>query len=183
MCASGCWHLWKSVVNGVRVMAVGFFSAMAIAIFWNSIQVIRVLPRLTGHRTARLMHLPSAPDHCQLCLRQGPELTRHHLIPRRLHRKKRIREQFDRQTRLGRLLWVCRPCHHMIHSLRNEQQLGLHHNTRESLLAIPELAEFARWLGDKPAGFTPKHRKTKLKQGQSERLCMAHALRRFSTSG
>lgn len=101
---------------------------------------------------------PPRPSQCEICGREVTDLTQHHLIPRRLHRKKRFRRDFSRQELEERVCWVCRPCHNMIHHVRGEQQLGLYHNTPESLLAIPELAEFARWLSTKPPGFVPKKR-------------------------
>ncbi|XOZ33120.1 hypothetical protein ACMDCT_13010 [Halomonadaceae bacterium KBTZ08] len=99
------------------------------------------------------------PSHCELCGRGVEDLTQHHLIPRRLHRKKRFRKHFSRAELESRVCWVCRPCHNMIHYLRSEQALGLYHNTRESLLAIPELAAFTQWLSTKPAAFVPKKRR------------------------
>ena len=101
---------------------------------------------------------PPRPSQCELCGRAVADLTQHHLIPRRLHRRKRFRKDFAREELEGRICWVCRPCHNMIHYVRSEQQLGLYHNTLESLLAIPELAEFTRWLSSKPPGFVPKKR-------------------------
>jgi len=102
--------------------------------------------------------VPAPPDACELCGRAVPELTRHHLIPRRLHRKKHFQRKYTREEMLGRVLWVCRPCLNAIHRARNEQQLGLHYNTRARLLEIPELQDFVQWLKDKPAGFRPKRR-------------------------
>ncbi|MFE8070752.1 hypothetical protein QQM79_06805 [Marinobacteraceae bacterium S3BR75-40.1] len=107
-----------------------------------------------------MVQLPAQPDHCELCGRPVADLTKHHLIPRRLHRKKHFQRKFAREEMLSRILWVCRPCHNAIHRARNEQQLGMHYNTRERLLEIPELQEFVQWLQDKPAGFVPKrHRR------------------------
>ncbi len=98
------------------------------------------------------------PERCELCRRPVPVLTRHHLIPRRLHRQRRFLRLFPLDEMRSRVLWVCRPCHNAIHHACDEQTLGLYYNTRQALLGLPELRAFADWLGTKSAGFTPKHR-------------------------
>ena len=103
-----------------------------------------------------MLHLPPQPERCELCLRGVAKLTRHHLIPKRLHRKKRFQKLFERDDRITRTLWVCRPCHNAIHQARSEFELGLHFNTRDKLLELEELRTFVEWLKDKPDGFVPK---------------------------
>lgn len=98
---------------------------------------------------------------CQLCGREGVRTTRHHLIPRRTHRLKRIRKRFERADRLGRILHVCRPCHSHIHAVLGEKELAEIYNTRTELLAHPEIAQFVAWMADKPAGFRPTIRRPK----------------------
>ena len=104
------------------------------------------------------MRIPHPTDYCELCNRAGVAVTKHHLIPRGVHRRKRFRKLFDREDRLTRILWVCRPCHNAIHSACSEQELAMHYNTREKLLAIGELRDFVAWIQGKPAGFVPKQR-------------------------
>ncbi len=95
---------------------------------------------------------------CVLCGRGPLPLTRHHLVPRRVHRKPRFRKAFSRQALQQQVILVCRPCHNFIHYCRSEQDLALNHNTLETLRDIPELESFTDWLGQKPAGFVPKAR-------------------------
>jgi len=102
------------------------------------------------------MQLPPQPDRCELCARPVHKLTRHHLIPKRLHRKKRFQKRFSKEELITRTLWVCRPCHSTIHRLFSEQELGETYNTREQLLTDESLREFVHWLSDKPEGFVPK---------------------------
>lgn len=102
------------------------------------------------------MKLPPQPDTCELCGRPVAQLTRHHLIPKHLHRKKRFRKLFSREELITRTLWVCRPCHNAVHRVADEQGLGLYYNTREKLLQNEELTGFVEWLKDKPEGFVPK---------------------------
>ncbi len=103
-----------------------------------------------------MLKLPPQPPCCELCERPVGTLTRHHLIPRYLHRKKRFQKLFTREDLITRTLWVCRPCHNAIHRVRPEYELGLHFNTREKLLEMEELRTFVEWLRDKPEGFVPK---------------------------
>lgn len=98
---------------------------------------------------------------CQLCGRRGVRTTRHHPIPRRTHRLKRIRKRFDRDDRLGRILHICRPCHSHIHAVLGEKELAEMYNTKADLLARPEIAQFVAWIADKPAGFRPAIRRPK----------------------
>ncbi|MGB1835776.1 MAG: hypothetical protein ACPHZA_16040 [Marinobacter adhaerens] len=103
-----------------------------------------------------MLKLPPQPDNCELCERPVARLTRHHLIPKHLHRKKRFRKLFTKEDLITRTLWVCRPCHNAIHKARSEYELGLYFNTREKLLQLEELRAFVEWLRDKPEGFVPK---------------------------
>lgn len=93
---------------------------------------------------------------CELCGRNEPGLTKHHLIPRTRHRNKRVKKLFSRDEMANRVLWVCRPCHHHIHRVLDEKQLALEYNTRDKLLDHPEIRQFVDWLASKPAGFKPR---------------------------
>ncbi|MCD1631514.1 MULTISPECIES: hypothetical protein [Marinobacter] len=103
-----------------------------------------------------MLKLPPQPDNCELCERAVPKLTRHHLIPKHLHRQKRFQKLFSKEELITRTLWVCRPCHNAIHRARSEHELGLYFNTREQLLKLEEVKAFVEWIRDKPAGFVPK---------------------------
>ena len=47
---------------------------------------------------------------CALCRRAATHLTRHHLIPRTVHRRPRTRRKFTRDERL-KVVLLCRACH------------------------------------------------------------------------
>ncbi|MFO7955379.1 hypothetical protein [Thioalkalivibrio sp.] len=83
-------------------------------------------------------------------------LTRHHLIPRKQHRRMRIRRRFSRAEREGRILRVCRPCHDHVHKHFDEQTLAERLNTREALLAEPVIRDFVAWIARHPPGFKPR---------------------------
>jgi hypothetical protein len=105
------------------------------------------------------MMVPGTPPSCcELCGRELGELTRHHLIPRTRHHNRRTRREHAREERLGRLLWVCRPCHNQIHAVFSEKQLADHYHSREALLADEAIARFVDWIRNKPPGFKPQSR-------------------------
>jgi len=87
---------------------------------------------------------PAPADHCELCGREKP-LTFHHLIPRKNHRKRRFRRDFDRDELKSRGLWLCRLCHRQIHRFYSEDELGQRLNSREALLAEPQMLRFLEW--------------------------------------
>ncbi len=87
---------------------------------------------------------PPAPERCELCARAKP-LTFHHLIPRSLHKKRQVRARFDRTERTGRGIWICPLCHRQIHRLYSRRRLAEELNTREALIAEPEMVNFLSW--------------------------------------
>ena len=95
---------------------------------------------------------------CALCGRTGPSLTKHHLIPRAMHGRKWARKRFGREEMQNRVLWLCGPCHRHIHAVLSEPELAREYNTRESLLAHPEIRRFVEWIADKPAGLKVRSR-------------------------
>ncbi len=89
-------------------------------------------------------------DRCELCSREVPELTRHHLVPRMRHRKRSALRRFDlRQMRVG-VAMLCRPCHKQIHVLFSERELEQDYYTLERLRAHPDVGKFLEWIRDKP---------------------------------
>lgn len=101
----------------------------------------------------------SQPLQCELCKRAGQKLTVHHLIPKSKHRKKAVQKLFDKQERLTRVLWVCRPCHSMIHLAASELKLALIYNCKERLIELPMIQEYLQWIKDKPESYMPRVRK------------------------
>jgi len=98
-----------------------------------------------------------APDMTGICAICGREetLTRHHLIPRMQHRKKRNKREFTR-AEVKVTVGICRPCHSQIHVVLTEKELERDYRTAEALLAHPEIAKFAAWMSTKPSGFKPQ---------------------------
>lgn len=81
---------------------------------------------------------------CPFCRRWLP-LTFHHLIPKKLHRRRRFRKDFSRDT-LAQGILICRACHSAIHHRYDEMELATRLNTPASLLADPPLRRHFDWL-------------------------------------
>ncbi len=84
------------------------------------------------------------PKRCELCGRHKP-LSFHHLIPKKTHSKRRFQRLFSKEERTGRGIWVCRLCHRQIHRFFTEVELAESYNTREALVAEPQMASFLAW--------------------------------------
>ena len=81
------------------------------------------------------------PD-CSLC---GVEesASRHHLIPRTVHRNKWFRKTFSKEE-MRQTIPVCGGCHSMVNTL-DEKEIGRNFNTIEKLLAHPKIATYVEW--------------------------------------
>jgi hypothetical protein len=88
---------------------------------------------------------------CELC-RCEEAHNFHHFIPRTLHSNKWFKRRFSReQMREG--LDLCKSCHRAIHDLiPSEKELGRDYNTREKLLAHPQIAEYIKWKRQRRRG-------------------------------
>ena len=89
---------------------------------------------------------------CELCGRAVRELTRHHLIPRSRHKKKRARKVYDRREMEGRIALLCRPCHRNVHAVLDNKDLEREYNTVGALATHPGVGRFTRWVQNKPHG-------------------------------
>jgi len=83
---------------------------------------------------------------CELCGR-GKPLTKHHLIPRGVHRKKRFVNRFGKKEMHKRSLMLCKACHDGIHDLiSDEKELAEKYHTRELLLAHEGIRKHVAWV-------------------------------------
>lgn len=81
---------------------------------------------------------------CELCKRQTT-LTRHHLIPRKLHRRKHFQKRYTRNE-LGAAIRVCRPCHDGLHKLYDEITLGKELNSLKKLRNDVSVMKHVGWV-------------------------------------
>lgn len=72
-------------------------------------------------------------------------LTYHHLIPRKVHSRKRFRKQFNR-AQLNKGVVICKLCHRGIHKLYDEMTLATQFNQLETLQADEKLQKHIRWV-------------------------------------
>ena len=89
---------------------------------------------------------------CELCGRTQLPLTRHHLIPQSRHNKARTKRQFNKQEMQGEIACLCRACHSQVHAVLTNQELAQAYFEIEQLRMQPEIARFAAWVANKPAG-------------------------------
>ncbi|MBD2081829.1 HNH endonuclease [Leptolyngbya sp. FACHB-17] len=75
---------------------------------------------------------------CQLCDRDVPILTEHHLVPRQHTKRKKLDP--------GETIDICPACHRQIHVLFNNRRLAQELNTVEQLKSNPEMAKFLAWV-------------------------------------
>ena len=75
---------------------------------------------------------------CQLCDRDCPTLTVHHLVPRQYARRKKLD--------VGPLIDICPPCHKQLHTLFSNKRLAEELNSADKLKSTPELRKFLAWI-------------------------------------
>ena len=72
---------------------------------------------------------------CELCGRLK-KLTKHHLVPRAVHTKKRYVNRFGKKEMRQRGLMICKDCHAGIHDLMpDETERADKYHTKQLLLA------------------------------------------------
>lgn len=78
------------------------------------------------------------PPICPLCLREVPEVSDHHLVPK--SRGGRVTEP------------ICLDCHRMVHVLFDNRTLERELSTVEALQAEPRMARYLAWIAKRPGG-------------------------------
>src|SRR5258706_7149084 len=85
-------------------------------------------------------------DRCELCDRRK-KLTKHHLVPKAVHTKKRYVNRFGKKEMRQRGLMICKECHAGIHDLiPNEKELADNYHTKELLLANEAVRKHIAWV-------------------------------------
>src|SRR4051794_29397107 len=88
----------------------------------------------------------NAGNRCELCHRQK-KLTKHHLIPRAVHSKKRYLNRYGKMEMRGRGLMICKDCHAGIHDLiTDEKELADKYYTKELLLENEAIRKHIAWV-------------------------------------
>lgn len=90
--------------------------------------------------------MENKPEICELCGRSDSYLNFHHLIPKTLHSKKWYKANYEKEFLTSHGVWCCKyDCHYNIHQLVSEKELGMIYNTKEKLLAHPEVHKYIEW--------------------------------------
>ncbi len=71
---------------------------------------------------------------CELCWRESPRLTAHHLVPR------------AEGGRFGPKVTLCPTCHGQLHALFSTTTLARELNSIEGIRANPQMANYLRWV-------------------------------------
>ena len=106
-------------------------------------------------RITELIDRFSMSNCCELCGRMTG-LTRHHLIPKRVHRSESIRARFSKEVLNQRIARLCKPCHRHVHRTFKERDLAVHFHSIDLLREHPDIKAFVDWLKDKPDDFSPR---------------------------
>ncbi|MGF1521474.1 MAG: hypothetical protein ACFBSF_04045 [Leptolyngbyaceae cyanobacterium] len=81
---------------------------------------------------------------CPLCGRQV-DLTFHHLIPKKLHRRTRFKKTYSKHE-LNQGVFVCRLCHNGIHDHYDEMTLAKEFSTFANIKADPNIQRHSEWV-------------------------------------
>ncbi|MBT0586243.1 hypothetical protein [Alteromonas oceanisediminis] len=89
---------------------------------------------------------PAQPKHgqCPLC-RRVTDLTYHHLIPRKMHRRAFFKKNYSKHQ-LAEGIAICRLCHSGIHKTYTEMELAKAFDSVEKLLADETLSVHFNWV-------------------------------------
>ena len=82
---------------------------------------------------------------CELCQREVPSTSRHHLIPRTLHNNKWFKRRYTREE-LHETVDLCRDCHGQIHKFISHKEMGRTYNSIDMLLSHEHVSNFIEWL-------------------------------------
>lgn len=82
---------------------------------------------------------------CELCGREKP-LTKHHLIPKAVHARKRYIKRYGKQEMRDRGVMACKQCHDGVHDLYTEKELAEGFTSKEDLLADERVRRHITWV-------------------------------------
>ena len=83
--------------------------------------------------------------YCKLCENEVEITTKHHLIPRTLHRNKWFKKNYEK-SQLHQTVDFCKNCHQEIHRLIPEKEMGKHFNTIDKLREHENVKKYLSWI-------------------------------------
>jgi len=90
---------------------------------------------------------------CELCGRDVPKTTRHHLVPRATHTKRVKRELGDKRNVQADL---CVACHRQLHYLFANKVLGKELSTLAAIRKNEDVMTYVKWIRKRPGDFVPR---------------------------
>jgi len=84
------------------------------------------------------------PSECSLCERDLA-LHFHHLVPKKMHDKRKIQSLHEGIELIHYGTWVCADCHKTLHRKISHYDLATQYYTVEKLLGHPEINKFVNW--------------------------------------
>lgn len=81
---------------------------------------------------------------CALCSRQC-QLTFHHLIPRKMHRRSYFRSHYTK-AELQHGIFLCVPCHKTLHRFYDEMTLAKQFNSLAAIQADEKIQNYLVWI-------------------------------------
>jgi hypothetical protein len=83
---------------------------------------------------------------CEICERNAPHMTRHHLFPREMH--KRMIKKGMKQEEMNVTIRICRMCHCSIHKFFTNEELCEKYNTVTALMSDDRFYRYAAFAGN-----------------------------------
>ena len=84
---------------------------------------------------------------CQLCEREVPSVSEHHVIPKSLGGKDTIE--------------VCKDCHRQIHALFDNKKLSTELNRTELIINNESFSKYLKWIRNRPYGSAHKSKRSR----------------------
>ncbi|MCI4671615.1 MAG: hypothetical protein MRZ79_25960 [Bacteroidia bacterium] len=82
---------------------------------------------------------------CELCEREGLPTTKHHVIPRKVHKNKWFRKNFSREA-MNETIDLCKNCHRQIHLFFSHKDLARKYHSVELLLEEERVKNYVEWI-------------------------------------
>lgn len=92
-----------------------------------------------------MTNLMITQNNCELCERDRL-LTFHHLIPKKLHSKKKYRKLYTSEQLKTNGINICKHCHKQLHVMFDHKYLAEHLNTLAKILNNEKIIKFINWV-------------------------------------
>jgi hypothetical protein len=115
------------------------------------------------------------PMICGLCEREVSRIHNHHLVPKKMMKKKSVKRKMqqgiymiDTITEQPKFFALCVDCTKMVHALFSLKELANEYNTPEKLRKHPKIIEYVMWVRNKNEGVVKHPKRAWLGGGKYE---------------